>query len=612
MVLSAFMFFTGYAGVIDLRTARITVVDAKNIAQSNAASELEKHLLLIAGERKPSADGYEFAIGRMAPGKAKPQACDAYAYAMDKVMYFWGDDGDINEKRAYGSLFAVYGFLDEILDVEWPRPGDDSIVCTKRQTVTVPDGWSYHFSPPMERSDIRPMASPKRNRPDHNFVKDDITPVELKPTFDELRSEYSDFRRWLWRMRLQTRVNYGYGHAFMKWNDRFYDTTNREYMAMWTGTQRGHHIKERGKWIHLCHSNPRVHDQIIRDWCESGTNRYLNICATDSRTTHCRCKGCGALDADEPGEDFLNDKSDRQVWLWNELAKKAIAIRPDVKLIAYIYANYRMPPRRWKIEYPDNLICGVVPSIYDDSNKLIDGWLKMGLKEYFVRPNYLCSKSALPRGLERYFLEDFKENFKRGMVGVDHDNFRRCFSMAVMFEFYALARVMANPAIEFAEVERDFLSQFGAAADEMKEYYARVRKRGEAHRLSEMGNVNVKHALDDSELALTQYKSSTIADLDGDIDVIDRALARKDITPVERRRIEEVRLVVEHGKLVMDFLVKGYREGAEAEFLEAADRLREFRLKRGSAGDMREEWQRLFFDGRSEKKLWYRVRSIRP
>ena len=59
----------GIAGEIDLRTARIKVTDPANKSQSMAAKELEKHLALIAGERKPAADGYEFVIGRAAPGK---------------------------------------------------------------------------------------------------------------------------------------------------------------------------------------------------------------------------------------------------------------------------------------------------------------------------------------------------------------------------------------------------------------------------------------------------------------------------------------------------------------------------------------------------------------
>ena len=258
------------------------------------------------------------------------------------------------------------------------------------------------------------------------------------------------------------------------------------------------------------------------------------------------------------------------------------------------------------------MIVGVVPSLYDDSNKIIQGWKDMGMKEYFVRPNYLCSKVALPRGLERYFFEDFKANAKLGMIGVDHDNWRRFGSMAVMFEFYALARVIANPNLTFDEMERDYLSQFGAAAGDMKEYYSRVRRRGEAARAAQDGNLLVMKALDDGELALLGYKAHGMADLNGDIAVIDKALARTGLTDLERKRIMEVKLVVEHGMLTMDFINKGYSKDSDAAFLKAADRLLEFRLRHGSAdNDMREEWRRFFYDGRSERPLWNRIKEMR-
>jgi hypothetical protein len=596
---------------VDLRTARITVADPENNSQSKAAKELEKHLALIAGERKPSANGFEFAIGRVAPGKEAAKAWEAHAFADGKAVYFWGDDGNLSNGKNYGSMFAVYGFLDEVLGVEWVRPGDDGIVYRKQTVASIPDGWTHRFYPPMEKSEIRVGVCPKKGaKPAPRFLGDNVTPKELIPTFGESVRRYWDFRYWSWRMRHQTRAPYAYGHAFAKWNDRFYDTPKREYMAMWNNGKRGHHIKAKGKYVHICYSNPKVLDQIISDWCEKGTNQYLNVCASDSRTTHCRCEGCRALDADAPGEDFLFCKTDRQVWLWNTLTKKAMKIRPDVKLIGYIYANYRQPPRRWRIEYPDHFIGGIVPSIYDDSSKLIKGWKEKGLKEYFVRPNYLCSKAAVPRGLERYFFEDFKENLKLGMVGVDEDNFKRNFSMAVMFEFYALARVIADPTLTFEEVERDYLKQFGAAASEMKEYYGRVRTRGEAARLAKMNDSGVSTALDDSLLVLTAYEGHSIEDLAGDLSVIARALARTDLTESERRRVEEAKLVVEHSILTMDFLAKGHKKDvSDADFRAAAAKLKEFRLKHAKAGDIREHWQSFFSDKRSEAPLWRRIKK---
>ena len=52
---------------IDLVTARIEIADRDHPTQMLAAEELEKHLALIAGERRPSKDGFAFMIGSKAP-----------------------------------------------------------------------------------------------------------------------------------------------------------------------------------------------------------------------------------------------------------------------------------------------------------------------------------------------------------------------------------------------------------------------------------------------------------------------------------------------------------------------------------------------------------------
>jgi hypothetical protein len=159
-------------------------------------------------------------------------------------------------------------------------------------------------------------------------------------------------------------------------------------------------------------------------------------------------------------------------------------------------------------------------------------------------------------------------------------------------------------------VERDYLKQFGAAASEMKEYYGRVRTRGEAARLAKMNDSGVSTALDDSLLVLTAYEGHSIEDLAGDLSVIARALARTDLTESERRRVEEAKLVVEHSILTMDFLAKGHKKDvSDADFRAAAAKLKEFRLKHAKAGDIREHWQSFFSDKRSEAPLWRRIKK---
>ena len=58
--------------------------------------------------------------------------------------------------------------------------------------------------------------------------------------------------------------------------------------------------------------------------------------------------------------------TDRYLNFWNRITARARAIRPDVKVVTYIYSYYRHPPRRERIEYPDNMLFGLVPTMLDD------------------------------------------------------------------------------------------------------------------------------------------------------------------------------------------------------------------------------------------------------
>ena len=591
---------------IDLVTARIEIADRDHPTQMLAAEELEKHLALIAGERRPSKDGFAFMIGSKAPdGKDAPE-WTSLAEITPNAVYFWGDDTkpqkpNKRNKVRNGSLFAMYGFLEKVLGVRWVRSGDDGIICKSVKTVKVPLDWRYSFFPPLELSTIR--ASSLKLPWNDKWEK--FAPLPLRISAETGIRRSKDESLWMLRQRHQSRESFWYGHAFDRWN-RKYIHSHPEYLALDENGVRGNPKGPEydGKRIHLCISNPAVQDRIIADWLEGGTNRYLNVSPNDSRK-HCRCEKCRSWDADLPDEDFLMHKSDRYVKFWNILISRARMYRPDVQLVAYIYANWRLPPRRERIEHPGNFIGGIVPSIYEDSVPLIDAWVKRGVKRYFVRPNYLCYGCAMPRGLERFLFEDFKANFSQGMMGVYEDARRR--GRVMDFERYVLARAIADPTLDFAVVEAEFLSQFGAAAPEMGEYYRRVRERGEAARLEivkKSGGRRIK-ALDDSLLSGSAFAGHTEADLDGDLAVIARASAREGLSDAERRRVRGMRLVVEHAKLALRFVAFSMAGHADADFRKAGEELLAFRLKHGK--EMEENWGALFRTYPVEVRLWIRM-----
>lgn len=586
---------------IDLATARIEVTDPKNTTQRLAAEELEKHLRLLAGTRHPAKDGYRFVIGRKPSGAEDAAAWTSYARPADRAMHFWGDDTQVTKGDAHkGSLFGVYGFLEELAGVAWVKPGDDGIIFRHQAKVAVPSGWSYRFHPPLGMSKLRAKANT------HAWMEmNGECPNALRITDETALARGTD--AWLWnlRQRHQTRETFSYQHAFVGWNPRFIHD-HPDYLALDEKGVRGNPKgpKFDGKRVQLCLSNPAVQDQIVADWLAAGTNEYLNVCPNDSQR-HCRCAACRAWDADLPGEAFEATKSDRYVRFWNVLAEKAMRHRPDVKLVTYVYANWRQPPRRERIAHPDNLIAGIVPSVYEDSCALIEAWRRLGMKRYFVRPNYLCYGAAMPRGLERFLVEDFKANLALGMMGVDEDNWRR--GLLMNFEFYAMARVIADPSRSFARIEREFLTQFGPAGQEMKEYYSRVRTRGEAARLKILRTTGgaKRKALDDSLLSGSAYDGHSEADLAGDLAVIDRALARTDLSAAERRRVREVRLTVEHAILALRFVTLSTAGHEKAEFLKAGDALLDFRFEHKD--ELVDNWGQVMRCYPIEVRLWMRT-----
>ncbi len=550
---------------IDLRMAQIETSPscATNECQKRAVEELEKHLALFANRQNAAAGrGVPvFVIGKVAPGCTEAAEHEARAHAVGGKVYFWGDDFHNPSKahsQRWGTLYGVYGFLEKVLDVKWVEPGDRGIVLRPRNTVDVPEGWDYRFFPPLEKSVIRTctawpesLLNPKRR---------EWTPVALRISEDRAKAFSRDWNQWMRRFRHQSRSRIYSDHAFRDWNERF-AVTRPELLALNKDGKRGYpgekaKTSNRARWLKLCVSNPAVADQIIADWCNAGTNEYLNVCPNDAHG-YCLCDKCRAWDADLPGEDFNAHKTDRYVKLWNIVAGKALAIRPDVKIVTYAYAAYRMPPRRERLLYPDSFIFGTVPSIDDNFDEMIGGWLKKGMKHYFMRPNYLCHRAAPVLGRERRLYDDFKRNLKSGMIGVDEDNTPR---PQAWFEFYTLGRLIAEPDLPFEAIEEDYLSQYGSAAPDMKEYFARVRAREaigygknlEAKMRKRDGENGA--VFDDTQLYGTAYAAHTDDDYAGDLEVVRRALAHADLSEVERWRVNRVRAMIENARLTRKFI----------------------------------------------------------
>lgn len=477
------------ASELDLSRACIIRARRENPQQKAAADDLAKHLELITGTKpteKKIADAT--AIFTFAHPHGEPKSkFTSFARREGNVIRFWGDDTVTRGKPQYGSAFAVAEFLERFLGVLWVCPGDDGIVFTKRTSCDVPDDWTWERKYPFYVSLMRSV--------DMN---------------------------WCIRMKHTVRRPFPYRHSFGKWQDR-YLKDHPEYFGLDPYGRRGLHEGRSGR-AKLCLSNDGCIDQIISNWTSSGTNRFLNICPNDGSLGFCHCEKCLALDERRPGEGFYANLTDRYLNFWNRVTARALAVRSDVKVVTYIYSYYRHPPRREKIQFPDSMLFGIVPSGLDDYVSDLENWKKAGLKSgtFFMRPNFTAYNGKLPRGYERELYEIYHHYLREGSFGFDYDGH---YAPEMAFEYYVLMRQLDKPDYSFEQIEDEYCSQYGRCAAVAKAYFARIRERGEKCRRAtkESMKKDGNDVLDDSMLSRFAVNGHSEKDLKEDLALLEGA-----------------------------------------------------------------------------------------
>lgn len=566
---------------IDLRTARVVCCDTNSPTCRLASEELEKHLALVAGKRTPSPDGIEIRLGSRPKTERAPQAFESVATFSDGCLWFYGDD---TEERP-GTLFAVYEFLDQALGVTWPFPGDREAFVRPQVPFAPEEGWTIRYAPPLQMTEVRHGDFWKKFTGKYRYAWL-RTPEPLRCTKAETRRFSDEFARWLLRQRIASRVRLEYGHAFTDWQRRYlkdhpdwFGLTDNPLLFRADTNNRG--LPERhARRAKFCVSNPAVADAIVDDWVKRGAPKYFNICPNDGTPGFCRCENCLKLDARLPGEDFLATLTDRYVWFWNRIAERAVKVRPDVQLISYIYSYYRLPPRRERIEFPDNMIFGVVPSLQDDIDTFFSGWRERGLRHFFLRPNYLGYAAVFHRGYERTIYEVFQKARAIGLMGVDFDG--GCAERRQRdLEEYVVARMITHPDLPFETICDEFYAQFGAAAGDVRKVRERIRVRGERSLARDIRGDAKRRILDDSLLGRFAVLAHDEASLAEDLRLLREAREKRSsvLTDDQCRRLDGEIVRAEHSLVTYRFHAAGSGDVPDVEKLRAADaELLAFRL----------------------------------
>ncbi len=477
--------------------------------ETYAAQELQHHIasstgasLAIISEVADLPSGAHIYLGNCRAARAAgvdPSHLPDNGYVLKTVggdLYLSGQDSDgdplLRGTRA-GTLFGVYDLLENDLGVRWLWPGKLGEVIPSQESISLPD----------LNADVEPLLWFKEWRTGLG----NQCGGEPSGTLDDYSSEakyqqyYQDEAQWLRRQRFGRRSGLGYGHAFSDWWVKYRDT-HPEYFRLLPNGVRGTEETdpEEFQYISMCVSQPALWKQIIADWQAKGAPEFLNICENDG-WAGCTCDNCMAWDVPNPtdGIDFNNrleaakriyaDKENKP-WLWmlqlgslsdryaryaNSVYQLAAQIRPDVKVVMYVYDNYRKPPLREKVNR--NLLGGVVPAImFPYRKKESDlfradwqGWSDAGAS-LFLRPNLTLVGHNLPVFYARTLGEDLKFAMHHAMKGADFDSLTGQFATQGP-TLYMLAAMLNHPDASVESVIDEYCAAFGPARDAVKEYF---------------------------------------------------------------------------------------------------------------------------------------------
>lgn len=556
---------------IDYSNEAIIVIKEKsNDINIFAAQELQKHLELILKEKilintNEDVDkfNYIFYIGNVSSKNYQKNETN-YVIENNKIYLFGDDkinkkektplDTIVNMRNKVGTLFSIYDFLYNELDVRWIKPGDDGIIYKEMEKLNLNNksfSWNSDYSFRILRNDIWDYK-----KFINKLKMNEYTPNELHFSENEVKKREENELIWKRRMKLDSSSKPSYGHAFTKYWD-LYGNEHPEWFALGDDGERGINgfsklDQSRQKF---CVSNILLQDEIVNNWKKdyekNGSNIY-NASINDSRG-YCTCDSCKLLDStDYLHADFQEKaKTDRYVYFWNNLLKKAKEFNANAKLIAYAYSDYRYPPQN--INLSDDIILGFVPKFSDLPNEIakdLGEWKKKGLKEVFLRPNDFNDDMGLPMGHEKFIFEKFKVFKDTNILGIDYDN-------SYSFDDwnfdgicrYIIIQAFNNPNKSFEEIENEYYNTFGNSKEEIEKYYKYWRENFENKRFPLIKKAG---GFEGRRFVYRNLKDLyTTKDFENTNKILENALKNSDSKKI-RKLIENIIISNNHSKLIFE------------------------------------------------------------
>lgn len=383
-------------------------------------------------------------------------------------------DGPVTGKQQeYGTVNAVYTFLQDQLGIRWLWPGELGEDVVRRERIVV--------------------AEQERRYHSHIRGRGGVF------NFSALGNKgYGRAHDWTRRQRLQLdSLELGGGHGFGDWWDRFHDKHPEIFALQPNGERDGHPNPHNAK---LCMSNPKVWELWLQDVADglakNPTLELFNASPNDGWASgHCVCEQCRAWDHPdgEPREfHWLNHKetrpalSDRDVTFANQLGELLKQKYPDknYRVLMMSYGHSRPVPI--KARPADNVIISNVANFLgrtglvdrgstrgDTYRKQFEGWAKI-LPSMIWRPN-----TGSPAGWQQGLPDLSIEQTIRDLRDVAAANCEGIFIDAVWEhwstqgpQLYIMAQLAWNPQADAAAVLNDYYERgFGPAAKPIREYF---------------------------------------------------------------------------------------------------------------------------------------------
>ena len=375
-------------------------------------------------------------------------------------------------QEEYGTVNAVYTFLQDYLQVRWLWPGETGEDIVKRHTLSLAS-FERRYHPQIRwRSGMFFPSS----LGDGRGISQDWMRLQ-RVQLDSCHQRH----RW---MELT-------GAGFEDWWERFHET-HPEYFALQPDGTRTYHPDLKPQAVKVCHSSPAVWERWLNDVAEQlqrdPRQTVFNAAPNDGYLAgHCVCEECRAWD--HPKGEMMRfvwkgvvkddvSLSDRNITFANTVARMLIQRYPgrELSVTTQAYGNWRTPPV--KTVPDDNVIiqsvCGFLLAAgkaREDALRWHRGWANVS-RHILWRPN-LPGRwwQGLPETPLSQIIEDFRFAARTKCMGI---------LIASTWEnwatqgpaYYVMAQLAWNPDCDAQAMLDDYYRRgFGPAAGEIRAYW---------------------------------------------------------------------------------------------------------------------------------------------